>query len=450
MARHRQPPRSARGRRHRRGAPRARDARRPRRRRPRGAPALARARHAARHDLGAARPVPRRHAGGAWPWTSAASTRSRWRGDGSGVLRVEAGWVGFEHRGVQSLVPAGAWCRTRPGRGPGHAAVRQRAPGVRRRSRRARRRRLSGDRGATRSTARSPRRARATRSRCGTSLARVEPERARARLRQARGARAAAGRRDARRRRRRRPRRCATFGGTSSASARRTSGGCGHGQTPRHRTRTDSLTGSHIRTRGGRLLTRGSARASRIRVGPIARRFNRMSTRLTRALAVSLLALAPAVAHAGPPLLCFPMETGGAPSLPWGGRGLERAPSRLRSLAPGRRHGRTAGADHSRPRTHGDAAASRAVREDGRRRRREALRGAARSRRPRWRHPHRGARPLRPRLRDRGGEADALRAGGRHDDRPGRRAPARTGSRSSARPSRPAAAIPRWSTRRRS
>jgi hypothetical protein len=40
-------------------------------------------------------------------------------GDGSGVLRVEAGWVGFEHGGVQSLVPAGAWCRTRPGRGPG-------------------------------------------------------------------------------------------------------------------------------------------------------------------------------------------------------------------------------------------------------------------------------------------------------------------------------------------
>ncbi len=40
-------------------------------------------------------------------------------GDGSGVLRVEAGWVGFEHRGVQSLVPAGAWCRTRPDRGPG-------------------------------------------------------------------------------------------------------------------------------------------------------------------------------------------------------------------------------------------------------------------------------------------------------------------------------------------
>ena len=50
-----------------------------------------------------------------------------------------------------------------------------------------------------------------------------------------------------------------------------------------------------------------------------------MSTRLTRALAVSLLALAPAVAHAGPPLLCFPMETGGAPSLPWARHGLERA-----------------------------------------------------------------------------------------------------------------------------
>ncbi len=38
---------------------------------------------------------------------------------GAGLLRVEAGWVGFEHRGLQSLVPAGAMCATRTGIGPG-------------------------------------------------------------------------------------------------------------------------------------------------------------------------------------------------------------------------------------------------------------------------------------------------------------------------------------------
>ena len=38
---------------------------------------------------------------------------------GAGLLRVEAGWVGFEHRGLQSLVPAGATCATRAGVGPG-------------------------------------------------------------------------------------------------------------------------------------------------------------------------------------------------------------------------------------------------------------------------------------------------------------------------------------------
>ncbi len=39
--------------------------------------------------------------------------------DGSGLLRVETGWVGFESRGLQSLVPAGAACPTRRGIGPG-------------------------------------------------------------------------------------------------------------------------------------------------------------------------------------------------------------------------------------------------------------------------------------------------------------------------------------------
>jgi hypothetical protein len=38
---------------------------------------------------------------------------------GSGLLRVEMGWVGFESRGLQSLVPAGAACPTRRGVGPG-------------------------------------------------------------------------------------------------------------------------------------------------------------------------------------------------------------------------------------------------------------------------------------------------------------------------------------------
>jgi hypothetical protein len=38
---------------------------------------------------------------------------------GAGLLRVEAGWVGFEHHGLQSLVPAGAMCATRTGVGPG-------------------------------------------------------------------------------------------------------------------------------------------------------------------------------------------------------------------------------------------------------------------------------------------------------------------------------------------
>ena len=39
--------------------------------------------------------------------------------DGAGLLRVETGWVGFESRGLQSLVPAGAACPTRRGVGPG-------------------------------------------------------------------------------------------------------------------------------------------------------------------------------------------------------------------------------------------------------------------------------------------------------------------------------------------
>ena len=39
--------------------------------------------------------------------------------DGSGLLRVTKGWVSFQWKGIESLVPAGASCRTRPQVGPG-------------------------------------------------------------------------------------------------------------------------------------------------------------------------------------------------------------------------------------------------------------------------------------------------------------------------------------------
>jgi anti-sigma factor RsiW len=39
--------------------------------------------------------------------------------DGSGLLRVTKGWVSFQWKGRESLVPAGASCRTRPHLGPG-------------------------------------------------------------------------------------------------------------------------------------------------------------------------------------------------------------------------------------------------------------------------------------------------------------------------------------------
>jgi hypothetical protein len=40
-------------------------------------------------------------------------------GEGVGTVRVTSGWVGFEWRGRESFIPAGAMCITRPGLGPG-------------------------------------------------------------------------------------------------------------------------------------------------------------------------------------------------------------------------------------------------------------------------------------------------------------------------------------------
>ena len=39
--------------------------------------------------------------------------------DGAGHLRMTSGWAALEFKGRESLVPAGAICRTRPGTGPG-------------------------------------------------------------------------------------------------------------------------------------------------------------------------------------------------------------------------------------------------------------------------------------------------------------------------------------------
>src|ERR1700733_12833770 len=38
---------------------------------------------------------------------------------GLGLLQVTRGWVSFQWKGIESLVPAGASCRTHPGTGPG-------------------------------------------------------------------------------------------------------------------------------------------------------------------------------------------------------------------------------------------------------------------------------------------------------------------------------------------
>jgi hypothetical protein len=39
--------------------------------------------------------------------------------DGTGSLDVEMGWVAFQWGNLESFIPAGASCTTRPGRGPG-------------------------------------------------------------------------------------------------------------------------------------------------------------------------------------------------------------------------------------------------------------------------------------------------------------------------------------------
>jgi len=52
-----------------------------------------------------------------------------------------------------------------------------------------------------------------------------------------------------------------------------------------------------------------------------------MQSRSRSTLFVSLLAVLPAAAHAGPPLVCFPIPIGGARSLAWGSRAGWNAPN---------------------------------------------------------------------------------------------------------------------------
>lgn len=51
--------------------------------------------------------------------------------DGNGLLRVTLGWVSLEWEGRESLVPAGASCRTRPKIGPGTPYFDDASPGLR-------------------------------------------------------------------------------------------------------------------------------------------------------------------------------------------------------------------------------------------------------------------------------------------------------------------------------
>ena len=50
---------------------------------------------------------------------------------GVGFLAVQAGWVGFEYKGRESFIPAGASGRTYPGRGPGTPAFDDASPALR-------------------------------------------------------------------------------------------------------------------------------------------------------------------------------------------------------------------------------------------------------------------------------------------------------------------------------
>lgn len=50
--------------------------------------------------------------------------------DGMGLLTVDLGWVAFERDKVESFIPAGAACITRPGRGPGTPYFQDASPGL--------------------------------------------------------------------------------------------------------------------------------------------------------------------------------------------------------------------------------------------------------------------------------------------------------------------------------
>ncbi len=52
--------------------------------------------------------------------------------DGTGILKVEMGWVAFQWKSLESFIPAGAACRTRSGHGPGTPYFLDSSDGLRR------------------------------------------------------------------------------------------------------------------------------------------------------------------------------------------------------------------------------------------------------------------------------------------------------------------------------
>ena len=355
--------------------------------------------------------------------------------DGSGLLRVETGWVGFESRGLQSLVPAGAACPTRRGVGPGTPYF-ETAPEALRRALAEIDFGSDGAREARRPRARARRGPRARRALAVAPAVACRRRGSRARLRSPRRARAAAGRGHARGHPARRPR-----------HARRVVGRAG----PRLGGLLAGLDGPverpesrRLRSRAAGPLTPGGARGVYLHE-PIPWRLT-MNSRLGRTLVVSLLALSPAAAQAGLAAHLLPHADRRRPLARLGIRErLEHAEPRLRSRAARRGHGGPPRPPDPRPRPHGDAAARGDLRLAERRRREAPLRRPARPRRGHEWREGRPARAVRPRLRGRGMARGRTHGRGEvPGHRPlGRRLRARPPG---ARP--PAAPTRRWSTRR--
>ena len=107
-------------------------------------------RHHSRANLGAAEVLLRQHRGRATAIDLGCAYTLQVDADGSGLLRVTHGWVGFERDGREAFIPQGAMCATRRRRRARHAALRGCPVGVRGRADDARLRAGRDDPGAPR------------------------------------------------------------------------------------------------------------------------------------------------------------------------------------------------------------------------------------------------------------------------------------------------------------